>query len=500
MVAIVAIIAVLLSACGGGSGSKKASDTVVMALSYRASTLDPQMGGQYDPQYTAPIFDTLIRWDKNGKPIPGLATKWEFDASAMSLTLTLRDGVKFQDGSDFNADAVKASLDRARDPKTTTATSMATVAAVDVIDPKTVKLTFSTPSAHMIYALGSTGGMIVSPASLASADIGTKPIGAGPYKVVSNTPDEIDYETWDGYWDKSNVKTPKLKIRAIVDDTARVNALTSGQIDLSNLRPSQIKQIESAGKKVSTGKSSLIYMALLNTSVPGLDKPEVRDALMNGIDRDAINTNLQAGKCEPTVQPFISGFPGHIDSLAKPDALKYDANKAKSELAAAGYTDSNPLKVEITSPNISVYQEIAEVLQDQYAKIGVSATVSAVDSAQATKNVLQGQFQVFVGPTTVTSPDPTTWLYGYYMLQTRPWVENYTVPNGKDLLAKARTETDPGKQDQAMQDLVKAADTAAPPVLPICAPQAVAGLGSGVSGFYTPLLGTYPLTSVTVAK
>ncbi|MFV0533515.1 MAG: ABC transporter substrate-binding protein [Cumulibacter sp.] len=499
-VSLVGVLGMALSACGSSdSGGGEASDEITIALSYRTSSLDPHNGGTYDPQYTAPMFDALIGWDEDGNPVPGLATDWELADDAMSLTLTLRDGVQFQDGASMDAEAVQKSLDRARAEGAATAPDLAVVEAVDVVDEMTVKLTFNAPGAHVIAALGNEPGMIVSP-DVADGDVATNPVGAGPFKLVSHTADEVEYEAWDGYWDAENRKPNSLTIRAIVDDAARVRALNSGQIDGGNMRPSQITEIEAGGNVVVTGASDLIYYVLLNTSRPGLDDPVVRNAILNGIDRQSIDDNLQGGLCEPVVQPYIDQFGPYTDALPNADTYKYEPEKVKAELEAAGYGASNPVSIELKSPNISVYQELAEVVQDQLGKVGIESTVAAVDTAQATPEVREGKFDAYVAPTNVADPDVTTFLYNWYLRPGVAWTTGIEIDGGQELVDEARSTADPAEQSPPLQELVKKIYEAGPALIPICAPQAVFGAASGMDGFVSPIEGAYNWKPVVVSK
>ncbi|WP_029090471.1 ABC transporter substrate-binding protein [Brevibacterium album] len=494
----------LLSGCGSGGGSGAGSgggetaDSLTVAMSYRASTLDPHAGSTYDPQYTGQIYDTLIAWDAEGKAVPGLATEWEFSDDSTVLTLTLREGVTFQDGEEMNAEAVKASLEHAMEEGSTIASDLATVESVETPDESTVVLNFSSPSTHILNALGAEAGMVISPASL-TGDVGENPVGAGPYQVVSHSPDEVRLETWDGYWDAENVKTPNLTIRAVVDDSARVRALTSGEVDAGNFRPSQLAEIEAGGAKAEGGPTDLIYHVNLNTSVEGLDDPVVRRAVSQAIDRNAINENLQGGRCQPTAQPYIEGLPGHVEGMEEDEGLLYDPAAAEAGLEEAGFGASNPLNVTISSANISVYQELAQVLQDQLSQVGVESSVEAVDSAQAGASVRNSEYEVYVGPASTADPDATSYLAAY-LLRDAPATEGYEVPEGAQLLTEARSVLPEEDGGAALQALVRAAYAEAAPIIPICAPDSVVGMGEGVEGFTTPVEGAYVWKTATVTK
>lgn len=500
-IALAGVLAMLLSACGGGGSDDGGtpSDDLVVGLSYRTSGLDPHKGGPYDNTYTAPIYDSLIGWDEEGNPVPALATAWELADDAMSLTLTLREDVVFQDGATMDAEAVIKSLDRARAEGASTAGALSNIDTIETVEPLKIKLNFKAPGGHIIKALGKEPGMIVSP-NVVDGDVAGNPTGAGPFKLVSQSPDVVEYEAWDGYWDAENREPTKLTIRAIVDDSARVRALNSGQIDMGNMRPSNITEIESAGNEIITGPYDTIYWIILNTTVPGLDNGEVRKALMHAIDRDSINENLQNGLCEPIVQPYIDDYSPFVEQLANEESLAYTPEESKAALADAGFGEGNPLTLSIKNVGISVYQELAEVLQDQWSQIGIESTVTSVESSQSTPEVQAGNFQVYVAPTRVTAPDESTFLYNWYLRPSAPWLANFTIDGGQDLIDEARSSIDPAAQAEPLKELSQKIYDAGAPSIPICAPQAVIGASPGLEGMVTPIGFTYNFKPVVVNR
>lgn len=485
-------LAMGLSACGGGGSGGADDDALVVGLSYRAASLDPHNGGNYDYQFTGQIFDALVGWDDEGAPGPGLAESWELGPDAQSLVLNLRDGVTFQDGAPLDAEAVKVNLDRARSPESATSSDLRIVENVEVVDPGTVRLDFSAPGAHIVWALAGNAGKMISPATIDNVE--TAPVGAGPFAFVSSTPDELVLEKFDGYWDAENVKPSALTLRSIGDSSARVRALRSGEISGANMHPSQIEELEAAGLQVFEVPTDQIYRFLINTTAPGLDDPAVRQALFNAVDRVSINENLYGGSCEPLMQPFTEGVGGYSETLdVEPD---YDPEAVKAELAAAGFSPGSPLTVELKVPNVSTYQSQAEVLQAQFAAVGIQANVVTVDTAQASADVREGKYQVYVGPTNVETPDPSTFLDTYYVREGTPW--SVSLPNGTDLLNEARMTTDPDEQAAPLQQLVIEAQQAGASTVPICAPRGVYGASADMQGFDPSTNGALNYNAVTI--
>ncbi|TQM01929.1 ABC transporter substrate-binding protein [Pseudonocardia kunmingensis] len=500
--ATAALVAAVLAACGGGEpagGPAGGSGSFAWGYPTMASSLDPHHAGQFDIIFLNPIYDTLLRTDENGEFVPGLATEWDLSEDGRTLELTLREGVQFSDGAPMDAEAVRASLEHARDPSASTAGDIDVIETVEALDPTRLRLTMSEPGAHVLGALATEAGMVISPNALAAPDLARQPVGAGPYRLVSYTNDEVRYEAWDGYWDPGSVKTDRLEMLGLRDDSARLRALQSGQLDAAYLRPSQIEQIRSGGMELISRPRTLIYAVMLNVARSGLGDENVRRALMQAIDRRSIDVNLQNDGCEPTVQPFIEGYWPHVPGLGDRPEAWFDPDRARQLLAEAGHGPANPLRLTITSTNISQYQTIAEALQDQFAAVGIEAELRVVESTQSTATVRAGDFDAYVGPIDVGRPDPTTFVADYYLAGGAGNPGGFDLPGGQELLTQARLSTDTAARQEPMRQLLESAFAAGPPVVPICAPDNVIGTGNGVTGVVIPPFGTYEFRAAQAA-
>ena len=159
----------------------------VLRLGYSTgpSSLDPARatsGG--DRVYLLPVYDRIVRLTNAGEPQPMLATKWEFTKNGNGLLLTLRRGVKFQDGTPFDAQAVKANIDRYRTMEGSTQRAvLSSVSEVNVLDAGRVEIVCKEGCGGLLRTLGDNPGMMVSPKAFSNPDLATKPVGAGPYTV-----------------------------------------------------------------------------------------------------------------------------------------------------------------------------------------------------------------------------------------------------------------------------------------------------------------------------
>ena len=492
------LLAASLTACGT-AGAQDRGTEFRWGYSTRATTLDPHKGAQFDLIFLHPVYDALVKIDKDGNFVPGLATEWKLSEDGLTFDLTLRKGVRFQDGAVLDAAAVKASLERARQPRSTVSGDLEVVRSVEVVDPHHLRLRLSKPGGHLLGVLAGEAGMVISPRAVNAPGLAKRPVGAGPYRVVSYTMRQVTYEKWDGYWDAASVTMPRLKIITMTDDSTRLRALLSRQLDAAYLRPSHTARLRSAGITLQSEPRSLVYFAVVNTARPGLRDPRVRKALSQAIDRVGIDKNLQSDGCTPTVQPFISRYWPHVPGLEqRPDAV-FDPARARAQLAQAGYGPGRPLRITITSPNITQYQILAEALEAQFRKVGIQAELNVVDTAQSTPTLRTGKFDVMVTPIDVGRPDPSTFVADYLLPSGSVNPGKFEVPGGADLLDEARRHLEPAGQQKPLREVFRRAFEAGLPLIPICAPDNVVGLQRGVGGIVIPPTGTYEFRGTHVA-
>ncbi len=407
-IALLAGLAIVAAACGGsdGGGSTETADTkVAQEITTTASTeapkaeLDPtatyrfayqvgptswdpaKMSSSFDTPTAFLIYDRLVHLSPAAAPIPGMAEKWEFSADGKTLTFKIRPGIKFHDGTDFNAEAARLNLERNR-----AGASKGELAAIDTItapDPSTLVLTLKGPGGALPGILSDRAGVMASPAAFATpelvAALDLKPVGAGMYKLTEFVKDQkIVGERFADYWDKPAQGAAKVEVLVLADNNARANALKSNNVDLANLEPCQVDDVEAAGLTVQKGLSLNLHHLQFNRSKPGLDKKEVRQAISMAVDRDLLVEAALCGYGAAAVQPFPKGYWASNDAISV-DQYKYDIEKAKGLMAQAGVTS---LTLDTVVPNLPVYLTLAQAVKDQLAQIGVNLEIRPVDPVQ----------------------------------------------------------------------------------------------------------------------
>ncbi len=362
--------------------------------------LDPARGGTFAGRIVfASLCDKLIDLSPDMKFVPQLATAWSWAPDGKSLTLTLREGVKFQDGEPFNADAVKVNIERYRSaPESNRKGELRPVNAVDVVDPKTVRLVLSQPYAPLIAVLSDRAGMMGSPKAIAALgkDFATHPVCAGPFSFAERVPqDRMVLERFPGYWNADAIHLDRIVFRPIPDSTVRLVNLQTGQLDmLEELAPSDAAKVQQDPKLKLQGATSLGYEAIdINMGHgPAADNllakdSRVRAALEASIDRAALNKVVMDGRFVPDNQ---SELPASIYFNKERPVPARDVAKAKELLKQAGY---DRVTFTLRTLNTPSDTQIGEVLQSMAAEAGIDIKLAAGETNANIQAMNNGDYQ-----------------------------------------------------------------------------------------------------------
>jgi peptide/nickel transport system substrate-binding protein len=356
---------------------------IVIAQGADPTTLDPHMHAEnYTFAIVHNIFDHLVRRFVNNGQLahePELAVSWA-TVNPTTWEFKLRRGVKFHNGEDFNAEAVKFSVERVLNPaqKARWRWAFADIERVDVVDPYTVRIVTKRPFPTLITNLGFTMP-IVPPKYVrekGDAYVASHPVGTGPFKFVRwSKDDQLVLEANEGYW-RGAPKLKTLIFRPIPDETTRVAALVTGQVDIARgVPPSLVKQIEDAPRtRVAKAPSALNIHIGLDTLKEGpLKDRRVRQAINYGVDKEAIIKNVLDGNgfaLGGPLTPVMFGYTAEV----KP--YPYDPDLAKRLLAEAGVAQGLVLTLNAPSGRYLKDKEAAEAIGGQLQKIGIRAQVA----------------------------------------------------------------------------------------------------------------------------
>jgi len=376
---------------GGGTATTAPADDDVdpngvlrIAFNFAASGgihFDPiQQNSPADFQVHYHVYDTLLRQQEDGSYEPGLAKEAKV-VDPHTITVTLQEGVKFQDGTDLGSDDVIATIQRTIDANKPNAFRMAELSQVDTMtadSPTQLTIKLKTPIAGSFYnLLAHNETMPLSKDAIDSGnDFNTNPVGAGPFKLVSQDNQKIVLEKWDGYFQADQIKLAGVEW-VQVDNASLVLALRSGTVDAAFTTIDINSQLE--GSDVTTrsepSPDNVYWMSLMCEVVPEFRDVRVRQALNFAVDKDAINQAAFAGKGTPMSQFWAVGSPFYDERLA--DAYDYDLDKAKALLAEAGADD---LRLRIPSTP-GQQQRISELLQAAWTEAGLQVEIVPVTNA-----------------------------------------------------------------------------------------------------------------------
>jgi peptide/nickel transport system substrate-binding protein len=373
-------------------------DSVVIAMVLEPPGLDPTAGAAAAigeiVHYN--ILEGLTKINVDGSVTPLLAESWSNSPDGKDYTFKLRKGVKFSDGSAFNAEAVKFSFERAKAPASTNKAKKAlfeNLSTISAVDENTVVLVLNKPDASLPFRLGENTAVILHPNSAAQA--ATKPVGTGPFVLDTwNKGSSVVLGRNGNYRNPAAIKLRKVTFRIINDPAAQVAALLAGDIDgmprfgaLQALKQFQADKRFTVEIGNTAGKG---IMSINNKKAPFTDV-RVRRALAHAIDRKAFIDGAQEGLGKPIGSHFAPTDAGYVD-LTK--TYPYDPERAKALLKEAGIT--TPLNVTLTLPPPQYARKGGEIVAAQLAKVGINAKIENVEWAQWLSGPFKGNFDLTI--------------------------------------------------------------------------------------------------------
>lgn len=469
--------ALALTGCAGpgGDGPGATEDQLDLdaTINYQVvtvpSTLDPHLERSTgDRIYTFLIFDRLTQVDKAMTAQPMLATAWEFNEDATTLTMQLRDDVTFNDGTPFNAEAVVANIDRAQNLEGSTAAgAIAMVDGVEATAEFEVRFDFNAPTPEFAEILTGTVGTMISPAVIDSGqDLATDTTGAGStaFVVDSFVPSESVHfvRSENENWDELSGRVAAINIDVVPDQRSRIAALRSGAADIAYILPDDPNGIAEA-QAVAEADERYQYVAaptgVLNAiwlNAELLPDLEVRQALVQATDAQAIAEDLSRGTCSYADQLVREGLPGHIPNFDNP--LSHDVAAAEALLASVG---QEGFRFDLGL--ISGRELVPQLVQEQHAEAGivtelVPATAIEALTAYREDRAMSFYYQVNANPATsaIVSQD--------ILAPNRIAGES---PELAALAQQAATTVDPAERDEVYQEMMALALEQAF-VVPIC--------------------------------
>jgi peptide/nickel transport system substrate-binding protein len=373
------------------------ADTLALAATLDNNSFDRAqllIGNQM--QYWSPVFDTLLVREPDGKLSPNLATEWAYNADNSVLTLTLREGVTFTDGTPLDGVAVKANLEYLKNGAGQNSFMVAAISEVEVASPTEVRLHLGEPDPSLLENLSVVGGAMASPATLGVEAAASAPIGSGPY-VYDATNSQLGrqyvYNRNPDYWNAAAFPFERVTITPINDQVARLNALKSGQIDAGMSEARAVADAEANGlvvNRVDVDWFGFIMADREGKLVPALANPKVRQALNMAFDGKSILEFVELGYGKLTDQIFPAASQAYQPELD--DVYAYDPEAAKALLAEAGY----PNGFEILLPEINGFASFNPIIEKYLNDVGVTVKWEKIAPNATITELRSGKFPAYV--------------------------------------------------------------------------------------------------------
>lgn len=348
------------------------------------------------------ICDKLVDIDPQGELVPMLATEWEWSEDGTEVTLSLREGVVFHDGTAFDAEAVKYNIERFKTLEgSRRAAELEAIETVEVIDDFTVKFLLSAPSVSLLTQLTDRAGMMVSPTAAESAspeEFANAPVCAGPYTLAEYLPQErLVIEKFADHWRADEYAVDTVTYLPITDTNVRLLNLRAGDLDLAeNIAPNDLPSIEGdASLEIAIGDQPAYEMILFNLNGSGADpvvadNVAVREAFNLAIDREAINQVVFGGRYATGNQPFPPSSPWYNSDYPVPAR---DVEAARAKLAEAGVESVEIDLMISTSPE---RMAVAEMMQAMLSEVGITLNIQPTEFVSMREKASAGEFEAYV--------------------------------------------------------------------------------------------------------
>lgn len=387
-------LSLFITGCGGEKQNEKISNDIVVSQGSKPKSLDPNMYNEIPAlTVTEQIFNTLLRVDENGNIVPELAESYEY-VTPTELVIKLKQGVKFHNGDVLTSKDVVFSINRMLD-KPASRIMIDAISKVEAIDEYTVKLTLSKPSSPLLFGLSHPLTAILNEKdTLAKNDvIATDPMGTGPYKFVEwGSGEKIELVAFDDYFE-GRPKIDALTYRAITENSSRLAALETGEIDIAYnmdaIDSGAISQNENL-QLISQPTTSTEYITFNTTKAP-FDNKDFRKAVNYALNKQSMSDSIFMGKARPANSIINPNVFGHSDTV---EGYPYNVEKAKEYLAKSGVKDTSfTLFVNDSTTRL----QLAQIIQANLKEIGIDMKIETLEWGAYLQRTAQGEHQAFLG-------------------------------------------------------------------------------------------------------
>lgn len=442
------LLAAMLFALGASTALTVQAADLRIGLQEDPDVLDPDQSRTFVGRIVyASLCDKLVDITPDLEIVPQLATGWSWSEDGKTLTMDLREGVTFHDGTPFDAEAVKANIDRSKNmPESRRKSEVKSIESVAVAGPYQVAFTLTAPDATLLAQFADRAGMMLSPTATAAAgtDFGAKPVCSGPFSFVERIQqDRIVLAKFADYWNADAIHFDTVTFLPIPDTTVRLANLRAGDLDM-------LERLAATDAASVKGDAGLVYAEAVSLGYQGItvnvdngergDNPfgneaKLRQAFSLSLDRDAINQVVFEGAFAPGNQPFPPTSPWYDKSHPVPAR---DVAKAKELMKEAGY---ETLDVEVQVANNPVQTQMMQVVQAMAAEAGFNVKLKSMEFASLLADQSAGNYQASqVGWSGRVDPDGN--IHQFMTCKGGINDSKYCNPEVDRLLDAARTSND----------------------------------------------------------
>lgn len=418
-------------------------DHITLGMVLEPPNLDPTGGAAaaIDEIVYANVIEGLTRAAPDGSTIPGLAESWDVEDGGKTYVFHLHKGVKFHDGSDFDAQDVIFSLDRARAADSTNAQKwlFEGIEKIEAVDPQTVRITLKAPDGAFPFKMAWGDAVMVDEASI--KDIATHPVGTGPFQFGEwRQGDQISLTAFDGYWGPK----PALKsatFRFIGDPTAAFSAMMAGDIDAFPIYPAAetLAQLQSDPRfKVLVGTTEGETILAMNNAKAPLDDKRLREAISHAINRQDIIDGAMFGYGTPIGTHFAPHNPDYVDLTAK---SQFDPDLSRKLIAETGLKDIN---LRLALPPTPYARRGGEIIAAELRAVGIQTQTINMEWAQWLEQVYKNADYDL---TIISHVEPMD--IGNYARD--DYYFNYHNQAFKDLITKLGATVDPAERSTLLK-------------------------------------------------
>lgn len=470
----VLMLTTVLCACGdttseeaGGIGSDTTSSSgeavtggeLVVGISQDlGDSLDPyQLTAAGTREVLFNIYEGLVKATATGEYVPAVASDSTVSEDGLTYTFTLREGVRFHNGDTVTAEDVKYSFETCAETTVDTALAAA-LSAVQTLSAEgdTITITLAEPNPDFLSYVGM---VYIVPDDYTEQS--TAPVGTGPFQFVSRSVQEnLVMEKFADYWGEP-AYLDKVTFKIFEDANALMSALSAESVDLAvHLTIDQVNTLNAETYKTLEGTMNLVQALYLNNAVEPFNNEKVRQAMCYAVNVDEILQLTSEGHGAKLGTSIYPAFTKYFDESLV-DAYPYDVEKAKQLLAEAGYENGFSMTITVPS-NYTPHMNVAQVLVEQLAQVGITATIEPVEWETWLTRVYAGRdFE-----STVLGFDAATLsagaLLNRWMSDNENNMINYNNPEYDAIMKEASVTTDDAKQTELYKQAAKMlSDTAA---------------------------------------